>query len=67
MRSIRGKKYLTIDEVAEYIDCSTTQLANWRSKYYETDQLQGPKFVKLGRDVLYSQEEVDSYLDEAGF
>jgi len=66
MRVIREKEYLTIEEAAEFTGCTTTQLANWRSKGYETGEHKGPKFAKLGREVLYDKAELNDFLDKAG-
>lgn len=48
-------RYLNTQEVAERLRLSEGTLANWRTKG------EGPRYVKLGRKVLYSVAEVDAY------
>ena len=50
-----SKQYLTQDEVAERYRglISVRTLANWRSLRI------GPKFTKVGKTVLYSENELD--------
>ena len=52
-----SKRYLTQDEVAERYrgTISVRTLANWRSLRI------GPKFVKCGKTVLYSETELDKW------
>lgn len=52
-----SKRYLTQDEVAERYrgTISVRTLANWRSLRI------GPKFLKCGKTVLYSETELDKW------
>jgi len=50
---------LTPKEAGEYLKVSTQTLAGWRSKGT------GPRFLRTGRHVKYSQEDLDKYLRTA--
>ena len=52
-----SKQYLTQDEVAERYRglISVRTLANWRSLRI------GPKYTKVGKTVLYSENELDKW------
>ena len=47
--------HLTPQEVAERLRTTIGTLSNWRIKGY------GPKYVKLGRRVLYPVREVEAF------
>ncbi len=47
---------LTPKEAGEYLKISVNTLASWRCK------LRGPKFIKTGRVVKYSKEDLDAFL-----
>ena len=51
------KKYLTQDEVADRYRglVSVRTLANWRSAR------RGPRYVKIGKTVLYDEAELDAW------
>lgn len=51
------KNYLTADEVTERYrgTVSARTLANWRSLKI------GPKFIKIGKAVLYDQADIDAW------
>jgi len=52
----RRTTWLRPDELARYLECSTSTLA--KKRLYGN----GPPFVKLGRLCLYSREAVDDWL-----
>jgi excisionase family DNA binding protein len=45
-------------EAAEYIKMSTNTLATWRH------QGRGPSFIKTGRTVKYSRDDMDKWMKE---
>lgn len=51
------KNYLTADEVTERYrgTVSSRTLANWRSLKI------GPKFIKIGKAVLYDEADIDAW------
>ena len=51
---------LRTPEAAEYIGVKTNTLEGWRCKK------KGPKFHKIGKNVVYFQEDLDSYLSSRG-
>ncbi len=51
-------KLLTPDEAAELLGISTKTLSNWRWCRC------GPRFLRLGRRVLYSPEHLNDWLEE---
>jgi hypothetical protein len=46
---------LTEDQTAEQLGVTAATLANWRWRKY------GPAYLKVGRKVLYLQDDVDSW------
>lgn len=50
--------YLTPREVSELIGLAEITLAHWR--YLR----RGPRFVKLGRKVMYARADLDSWIAE---
>lgn len=48
-------KYLSIDDLAARWDMNRNSLANWRT------QGKGPRFIKIGKSVLYPLQEVEAY------
>jgi len=53
-----------LDEAIERIGATKSQLMNWRNHYYKTNELTGPKWVKLGQIVLYPVHGVEAYVEE---
>ena len=43
-------------EASKYLKISTNTLATWRH------EKKGPKFIRTGRYIKYSKEDLDSYL-----
>ncbi len=53
---LNGQKLLRPREIEKNYGISRKSLANWRS------QGKGPKYLKLGRMVLYPQNEFENWL-----
>lgn len=51
--------YMTPQELARRLRISTGTLANWRLRG------EGPKFMKIGKKVLYPMDEVAAYEQQA--
>lgn len=51
--------YMTPQELARRLRLSTGTLANWRARG------EGPKFMKIGKKVLYPVDEVSAYEQQA--
>lgn len=52
------EKLLTTKEVAAWLDTPVSTLWGWRSKG------QGPRAMKLGRELRYKREDVEAWLEE---
>lgn len=52
-----AKEYVDAEACAEFTSVSTAQLAEWRSRGG------GPRFIKLGRKVLYKVSDLRDFLD----
>jgi excisionase family DNA binding protein len=50
------ENYMRTAEAAKYLKVSGDQMENWR--YANA----GPKYVKIGRIVLYRREDLDAYI-----
>lgn len=57
MKNVNVIKLLTTKEVAELLSVRFNTLEIWRV------QGKGPKFKKIGRKVLYDQQDVFEYLE----
>jgi hypothetical protein len=49
---------LTVRETAAYVRLAAGTLNGWRSAG------RGPRFIKLGRKVLYDTRDLDAWIDE---
>lgn len=55
---VQDSRPFTPDGLAEYIDVSRNTLAQWRYRG------QGPKFIKVGKKVIYRRTDVEEWLAE---
>lgn len=55
MSFIPNQSRLDTPAAAKYLGVSTSTLETWRSRS------RGPRFIKLGRRVLYQIKDLDSY------
>ena len=64
MKTVGDTDCYEIDEVVERTGATKSQLMNWRNHYYKTEELTGPRFVKVGQTVLYPVTSVENYIEE---
>jgi excisionase family DNA binding protein len=55
------KEYLTPKEAAPLINVSLRTLELWRSNHY------GPRYIKVGRKILYSRAVIDQWLMDKSY
>lgn len=54
--TLDGKKLLRVPEAAEVLRVAPGTLRNWRVQGF------GPRFVKMGSRVMYSQASIDAFI-----
>jgi hypothetical protein len=57
--SARVRRYLTVDEAADYLGLSVSMMNRWRC-----DLPGGPAYIKIGKRVLYAREDLDFLVNE---
>jgi len=63
---LKGKEYLTCDEASEAMFRSYQALSNMRHRNKASGKNDGPKYIRVGMNVLYDKESVDSYMEAIG-
>ena len=58
------KNTLTEKEASEYIGMSRSFLRQDRMNGYRVNRTPGPTFMKLGRSIRYSKQDLDEWLDK---
>ena len=58
------KNTLTEKEASEYIGMSRSFLRQDRMNGYRVHRTHGPTFMKLGRSIRYSKQDLDEWLDK---
>lgn len=53
------KRYMSVEEVAEYTTFSPHTLNQWRSEGA------GPSFLKIGRKVVYVKSQIDEFMNSS--
>jgi len=53
---VSDRAWLSPNQASEYLDCTIQHLQMLRARR------RGPPFVRFGRKILYSREELDTYL-----
>lgn len=59
MKKEQLEHYMTIDEVATRFQVHRGTLCNWRT------QGVGPKYVKIGRTILYAVDDIEAFEKES--
>ena len=59
-----GRRCLTEKEVASYIGMSRSFLRQARMHGKRRNRTPGPPFIKIGRKILYLEDDLDAWLEE---
>jgi len=57
-RKLVGEPLLTVEQVAQLLSCSASNLNKWRLKG------EGPSFVRVGANIRYRPADIQSFIAE---